>query len=107
MSELPVLSVIVPCLNEEENISKTTNRLIEIINDLVKNNEISNKSFIFASSSKFRYSSIDIKFSFSLYLKTKFIILISLVKSYHLLIYINIKNQICYLLILFVKWYNT
>ena len=47
MSELPVLSVIVPCLNEEENISKTTTRLIEILNDLVKNHEISNKSFIF------------------------------------------------------------
>lgn len=47
MSELPVLSVIVPCLNEEENIPKTTNRLIEIINDLIINNEISNKSFIF------------------------------------------------------------
>ena len=47
MSELPVLSVIVPCLNEEENIPKTTNRLMEVINDLVKNDEISNKSFIF------------------------------------------------------------
>ena len=42
MSELPVLSVIVPCLNEEDNIPKTTSRLIEILNDLVINNEISN-----------------------------------------------------------------
>ena len=47
MSGLPVLSVIVPCLNEEDNISKTTNRLIEIINDLVSCDEISDKSFIF------------------------------------------------------------
>ena len=47
MSELPVLSVIVPCLNEEDNIPKTTSRLVEILNDLVINNEISNKSFIF------------------------------------------------------------
>ena len=47
MSELPVLSVIVPCLNEEDNIPKTTERLIVILKDLIKNNEISNKSFIF------------------------------------------------------------
>lgn len=47
MSELPVLSVIVPCLNEEGNIPKTTDRLIEVLNDLVKNHEISSKSFIF------------------------------------------------------------
>ena len=47
MSELPILSVIVPSYNEEENISITTNRLIEILEQLVQENEISKDSFIF------------------------------------------------------------
>lgn len=47
MSELPILSVIVPCLNEEDSIPSTTGRLLEILEKLVQNNEINEKSFIF------------------------------------------------------------
>ena len=46
MSELPILSVIVPCLNEEDCIPSTTVRLFEILDELVKENIISNESFI-------------------------------------------------------------
>lgn len=47
MSEKPILSIIVPCLNEEESISSTTKRLIEILSELISDNVISEKSFIF------------------------------------------------------------
>lgn len=47
MSELPILSIIVPCLNEEDSIPSTTSRLLEILEKLVQNNEINEKSFIF------------------------------------------------------------
>ena len=47
MSEKPILSVIVPCYNEEDCIPLTTKRLVEIINELVVDNIISEKSFIF------------------------------------------------------------
>ena len=47
MSEKPILSVIVPCYNEEDCIPSTTKRLVEIINELVVDNIISEKSFIF------------------------------------------------------------
>ena len=47
MTKLPVLSVIVPCFNEEENISVTTKKLIEILDELVQNAEISEESFLF------------------------------------------------------------
>lgn len=47
MSEKPVLSVIVPCYNEEECISSTTKRLLEILCELESENVISDKSFIF------------------------------------------------------------
>ena len=47
MSEKPILSIIVPCLNEEESIPSTTKRLLEILDELVNDNVISDKSFIF------------------------------------------------------------
>lgn len=47
MSELPILSVIVPCLNEEDSMPSTINRLFEILDGLVKDNVVSEKSFIF------------------------------------------------------------
>ena len=47
MSELPVLSVIVPCLNEEECISSTTSRLLEVLSELSTSGVVSDKSFIF------------------------------------------------------------
>ena len=47
MSEKPILSIIVPCLNEEESIPSTTKRLIEILSELISDNVISEKSFIF------------------------------------------------------------
>ncbi len=43
---LPVLAIIVPCLNEEECISSTTGRLLEILCDLENKEEISSNSFI-------------------------------------------------------------
>lgn len=46
MSDKPVISIIVPCLNEEECITSTTKRLIEIMNELCVDNIISEKSFI-------------------------------------------------------------
>lgn len=47
MSELPVLSIVVPCLNEEECIENTAVRLINILNGLFYEDVISDKSFIF------------------------------------------------------------
>ena len=47
MSELPILSVIVPCLNEEECIPSTTLRLLEILDGLSDDGLISDKSFVF------------------------------------------------------------
>ncbi len=45
--ELPVLAIIVPCLNEEECIDLTTEKLLEILLNLEKKEEISKRSFIF------------------------------------------------------------
>lgn len=45
--KLPVLSVIIPCYNEEQCIYDTTNRLLHILEKLVKDNLISDNSFIF------------------------------------------------------------
>ena len=42
----PVLAIIVPCLNEEECISSTTERLLEILCDLENKKEISSNSFV-------------------------------------------------------------
>ena len=47
MSEMPILSVIVPCFNEEECIQSTTKRLLEVLNELVAESVISDDSFIF------------------------------------------------------------
>ena len=44
---LPILSIIVPCLNEEECIRYTTEKLLGILYDLQNKREISNQSFIF------------------------------------------------------------
>ncbi len=44
--DLPVLAIIVPCLNEEECISSTTERLLEILCDLENKKEISSNSFV-------------------------------------------------------------
>lgn len=47
MSEMPILSVIVPCYNEEECIQSTTKRLLEVLDELITEKVISEKSFIF------------------------------------------------------------
>ena len=47
MSEKPILSIIVPCYNEEDCIPSTTKRLVEILSELISDNVISEKSFIF------------------------------------------------------------
>lgn len=47
MLEKPVLSIIVPCYNEEDCIPSTTKRLIEILDELISDNVISEKSYIF------------------------------------------------------------
>lgn len=47
MSELPILSIVVPCLNEEDSIPSTTNRLLEILSELEKERILNAKSFIF------------------------------------------------------------
>ena len=44
---MPVLSIIVPCFNEEDCIPSTTKRLLEIMNELISENVISDKSYIF------------------------------------------------------------
>lgn len=44
---LPVLALVVPCLNEEECIASTAERLLEIIRDLKNKEEISENSFVF------------------------------------------------------------
>ena len=47
MSEKPILSIIVPCYNEEDCIPSTTKRLVKILSELISDNVISEKSFIF------------------------------------------------------------
>lgn len=47
MIDMPVLSIIVPCFNEEDCIPSTTKRLLEIMNELISENVISEKSYIF------------------------------------------------------------
>lgn len=46
--ENPILAVIVPCYNEEEVIETTVNRLLEVIDGLAADGEISPESFIYA-----------------------------------------------------------
>lgn len=43
----PVLAIIIPCLNEQELISSTIKRLLNIIECLSINNKISNESFLY------------------------------------------------------------
>ncbi len=43
----PRLAIIIPCYNEEECISETTKRLLEVMHDLEKENIISENSFLF------------------------------------------------------------
>lgn len=43
----PVLAIVVPCFNEELCIKSTANRLLEVINDLVTKNKISDSSYIY------------------------------------------------------------
>ena len=47
MSNLPILAIVVPSYNEEENILKTTKRLIEVLDELVSSSVISDGSFIY------------------------------------------------------------
>lgn len=48
MRELkPILAIVVPCFNEELCINLTTNKLLEVIDFLVKKNKISDKSYIY------------------------------------------------------------
>jgi glycosyltransferase involved in cell wall biosynthesis len=43
---MKTLSIVLPAYNEQKNISRTSNVLIEKINELVIKNKISNESFI-------------------------------------------------------------
>ncbi len=43
----PKLALIIPCFNEQEVIESTVARLIEVIEEMVSSNEISDKSFIY------------------------------------------------------------
>lgn len=43
----PIISIIVPCFNESENINYCINTLNSILNDLINRNEISENSFIY------------------------------------------------------------
>ncbi len=45
--KLPVLALIIPCFNEELCIDATTKRLLEVMDNLVHENIISDKSFIY------------------------------------------------------------
>lgn len=47
MSSTPLLAIIVPSLNEEECINETTSALLKIMNNLIEEGMISEKSFIF------------------------------------------------------------
>ena len=47
MSKLPILSIVIPCLNEEECISSTTERLFAILDELIADSVVSEKSYIF------------------------------------------------------------
>lgn len=44
--KLPMLAIVVPCFNEEECISSTTNTLLEVLHELESEQEISSDSFI-------------------------------------------------------------
>ena len=44
---LPVLSIVIPCFNEEACIEHTTTRLLEVLKELEDENQISSDSFIF------------------------------------------------------------
>jgi glycosyltransferase involved in cell wall biosynthesis len=45
--QTPVLAIVIPCYNEELCIESTCQRLIEVLDDLVGKNKISDKSYIY------------------------------------------------------------
>ena len=42
----PVLSMVVPCYNEEEVLQDTTDQLVSLLKDLISEGLVSNRSFI-------------------------------------------------------------
>ncbi|MBQ2644371.1 glycosyltransferase family 2 protein [bacterium] len=44
---LPILSLVVPCYNEEDVLKNTIERLLEVLNELEQKEKISSKSFLF------------------------------------------------------------
>ena len=43
----PILSIIIPCLNEEDSIPYTVSSLLNILKELEQTNQIDSNSFIF------------------------------------------------------------
>jgi glycosyltransferase involved in cell wall biosynthesis len=41
------LAIVVPCYNEEETLPSTITRLLEVLNELISQNEVSNESFLY------------------------------------------------------------
>lgn len=62
--QTPILAVVIPCYNEEEVLSATLTRLLDVMSDLEKRNVISDRSFIYTvdDGSKDRTFSIIEKF---------------------------------------------
>ncbi|MBR6099515.1 glycosyltransferase family 2 protein [bacterium] len=46
-TEKPQLAIVIPCFNEELCVKSTIERLVEVINDLVLKNKITNNSYIY------------------------------------------------------------
>ena len=47
MSKDTVLAIVVPCFNEKDLITSTTERLLEVLSDLEKKEKISDKSYLY------------------------------------------------------------
>ena len=45
-NRLTVLSIVVPCYNEQEVIDETAKQLSVVLNDLIKDGSVSSKSFV-------------------------------------------------------------
>lgn len=43
----PILALVIPCYNEQEVLQSTITKLLSVLDDLVKSNEISENSFLF------------------------------------------------------------